>query len=359
MELPMFKPKYQISEALLANIRRAAELFTELRHRPMSKVVRAELVKRAVTLSAHTSTSIEGNILPLTEVKQLLKNRPGNLRVSEREVLNYNDALEALNHSVQEGKGVLNMASLLEIHGKVMHGLEEAPFCGHFRELPVVVNDPGSGKTVYLPPDHGDVTGLVRELMDFINHERKRIDPLILAALFHRQLVLVHPFVDGNGRTTRLATKLLLAELGIDTFHVFSFENYYNRNISRYFREVGSEGDYYDLRDTQDFSSWLEYFTEGIVDELLRVLSEIAELGNKPQASLEEHHRKILSQLDKHGFITDKDYSCLTKRAKATRTLDFKKLLNLGLITRHGKGKNTHYRLSSLTTVLDDAPLRR
>ena len=53
---------------------------------------------------------------------------------------------------------------------------------------------------------------------------------------------------------------------------------------------------------------------------------------------------KILAHIDQHGFITDKAYASMTELAKATRTLDFNKLMEMGLIVRQGQGRNTHYR---------------
>ena len=54
-----------------------------------------------------------------------------------------------------------------------------------------------------------------------------------------KQFVIIHPFMDGNGGTTRLLTKVILAGMGIDTFNLFSFENYYNRNVTGYFGNLG------------------------------------------------------------------------------------------------------------------------
>lgn len=62
-----------------------------------------------------------------------------------------------------------------------------------------------------------------------------------------------------------------------------------------------------------------------------------------PDSALRPYHKAILDYIDAHGFITDKDYARLTDRAKATRALDFKKLLGLGLIERKGQGRSTHY----------------
>ena len=149
--------------------------------------------------------------------------------------------------------------------------------------------------------------------------------------------------MDGNGRTTRLAAKVLLAEMGLNTFNLFSFENYYNKNITKYFQTVGEFGNYYELVNKINFTSWLEYFTEGIIDELLRVQKTLPEVGISPETNLQPHHLKILEFIKEKGFIADRDYAKLVGRAKATRALDFKKLIELELISRKGKGKATYY----------------
>lgn len=61
---------------------------------------------------------------------------------------------------------------------------------------------------------------------------------------------------------------------------------------------------------------------------------------------MQPHHLAILDYINENGFIVDKDYAALTDRAKTTRALDFNKLIELGLIERHGRGRNTHYRRS-------------
>jgi len=58
---------------------------------------------------------------------------------------------------------------------------------------------------------------------------------------------------------------------------------------------------------------------------------------------LKPYHFKILEIIRKRGFITNKDYSTLVDRAKATRVIDFQKLIDLGLIERKDKGRATYY----------------
>jgi Fic family protein len=169
------------------------------------------------------------------------------------------------------------------------------------------------------------------------------VDPLLLTGILHKQMVIIHPFLDGNGRTTRLVTKVLLAQMGLNTFNLFSFENYYNNNVTKYFQYVGASGNYYDLAENLDFTAWLEYFTEGIIDELLRVQKQIGETGTSPKTSLQPYHEKLMNYIREHGFITDRDYAKQVDRAKATRIQDFNRLIELGLIKRMGKCRATYY----------------
>ena len=86
----MFGSKYTITDRLLGNIKRVNSLVNELNNRRFPHVVLLELEKTAMAVSTYASTSIEGNPLPLTEVKKILKSKPVHIRDSEREVYNYN-----------------------------------------------------------------------------------------------------------------------------------------------------------------------------------------------------------------------------------------------------------------------------
>ena len=339
----MFHPRYTITDRLLANIKRVNSLVNELNNRRFPHVVLVEFEKVARAVSTYASTSIEGNPLPLTEVKRILKTKPTHIRDSEKEVLNYNQALQDLNEKLKKGQVRLSLDLILGTQKQITQRLLPRFESGELREKPVVVNDPGTREVIYLPPDAKDVSQLMEDLIKFVNSNKDKIDPLILAGIFHKQMVIIHPFMDGNGRTTRLATKVLLAEMGLNTFNLFSFENYYNKNVTKYFQIVGEFGNYYELADKIDFAPWLEYFTEGIIDELLRVQKLLPEVGISPETKLQPYHLKILEFIKEKGFIADRDYAKLVDRAKATRALDFKKLIDLGLIARKGKGKATYY----------------
>jgi len=338
-----FNPRYTITDRLLAQIKRINSLIAELNNRNLPDLMLVELEKTAREVSSYASTSIECNPLPLTEVKKVLKTTPAHIRDSEKEVLNYNQAFENLNKKINKDKINISLRLILDIQGQITTNLLLAHESGKLRKKPIVVNDPRTGETVFLPPDVKDVKLLMEELICYIQDHKNIIDPLILAGMFHKQMVIIHPFMDGNGRATRLTTKVLLAEMGLNTFNLFSFENYYNKNVTKYFQTVGEYGNYYELVEKIDFTPWLEYFTEGIIDELLRVQKLLPKATMTPDTVLHSHHKAILKHIKAVGFIKDKDYAKLTNRAKATRALDFQKLLDLEMIERKGKGRATYY----------------
>ena len=244
-------PNYTISNKLLSTIREIGESLGELKSFHLSDQDLAELVIEARELSSYASTSIEGNPLSLTDVKRLLKTRKEHVRDTEREVLNYNKALQSLYADVRSGKFKLSIKTLEKIQGQVVHSLMDNPaHSGALRQAPVIIRNPRKiDEIVFIPPDSKDVRKLTSDLFKFIEGNIGKIDPIILAGIFHRQCVIIHPFIDGNGRTTRLLTTAILGKAGLDLFEILSFENYYNRNIMRYFKAVGLEGDYYDLKD--------------------------------------------------------------------------------------------------------------
>jgi len=341
-----WKPKYTVTDKLLITIRQIGEVMGQLNAASMPSSTLVQLEKEARALSVHASTSIEGNPLGLTDVRQLLKTKPQNIRDTEREILNYNTALEAIHEGLQSNQWAFDVSTLERVQGLVVDKLmDDTADIGHLRKKHVLIRDPRKpGSVVFMPPDFKDVPKLTKQLMAFVNASFGNIDPIILAGLFHRQCVIIHPFMDGNGRSTRLMTTAILGHGGIDLFKILSFENYYNQNITRYFKAVGLVGDYYELADDIDFTEWLEYFAGGILDELKRLQRALPE--SQP-VRLEEHLQLLLRHIEERGSITQAEYGKLTNRSLPSRKTDFRKLVDLGLIEQRGGGRSTYYVLAS------------
>lgn len=342
----MWKPKYYITNKLLATIKEITKLITVIESYNLDNKSFTKLEITAKALSVYASTSIEGNPLALTDVKQILKTSPKFIRDTEKEVLNYNKALSLIYNDVSIGKFSLSLDKIEETQAVVVqelmtHRKDE----GHIRTEPVIIRNPrDANQTLFIPPNAENIRTLLEELIKFININIEILDPIILAGLFHRQHVIIHPFMDGNGRTTRLITTALLGQTGIDLFKIFSFENYYNQNITKYFQKVGAFGDYYEIADSIEHTEWLEYFADGILDELIRI-NNIIKNEKKNHQRLEEHHNIILDYIKNNGSITQKEYGIITNRSLASRKKDFTYLISLNLIKSNNAGKNTYYNL--------------
>ncbi|MBA7568687.1 hypothetical protein ES708_10421 [subsurface metagenome] len=135
----MFKPLYTITNKLLANIKKISSIIIELNNRRFQKVVLYELEKKAREISTYASASIEGNPLPLTDVKQIIKNKPENLRDSEQEIINYNAVLEELNINLQKQSINFNIDLVLSVHKKIVNKLLPKYQLGKLRKEPMYV----------------------------------------------------------------------------------------------------------------------------------------------------------------------------------------------------------------------------
>ncbi len=342
----VWAPEYQITNGLLLIIRQIGEVLGEIKSTQLTANAVANIQYKSRVISIYASTSIEGNPLSLTDIKRILKHKPVHLRDTEKEIVNYNRALDYVYDKVRRKKFTLSIAELEKIQSIVVKDLLDNPEdVGQLRKKPVIIRDPRrSDVIVFVPPDHQDVPRLTNELCGFINHSAGIIDPLILAGIFHRQSVIIHPFMDGNGRTMRLITTALLGMTGIDLFELFSFENYYNQNVAKYFQRVGLQGDYYELQATINFTNWLEYFAEGILDELKRIQKVIpASIATK---RIPKQYDQVLSYIKQHGSISQAEYGEISPRSLAARKKDFAKMRQLGLINAKGQGKSTYYVLS-------------
>ncbi len=340
----MFSPTYRITPLLLARIKQITTLVHQLNATHLQAQVLQQLEWDARAQSTSSSTSIEGNPLSLTQVKHLLKHQPKTLQQHEQEVYNYNEALKMLQRQNSSG---LSVPQLLQVHHTVTSRLLPQSQSGKLRKQHVFVLNPQTKEVVFLPPDPEDVHSLVDELLSWL-HTSQDLDPLIVAGIFHKQFVVIHPFMDGNGRTVRLLTTALLAGLGIDLFTLMSFENYYNANVTRYFAQVGVYGNYYDIVSDINFTSWLEYFAEGILAELTRVHTIVVEQSQRTKHRLTASHQTILSYLKEHDSITMREYAKLTSRSPAARSKDLKALVESGVLVKYGQGRATYYYLSNL-----------
>ncbi len=108
---------------------------------------------------------------------------------------------------------------------------------GRWRAGPIYVRDEETGEIVYEGADIDDVARLVTETTDYLNQSTE--DPIVRAAMAHLNLVMIHPFRDGNGRMARCLQSLVLAREGTLAPEFMSIEEYLGRNTQDYYNVLG------------------------------------------------------------------------------------------------------------------------
>jgi Fic family protein len=120
------------------------------------------------------------------------------------------------------------------------HDLSKRP--GNWRPGTIYVRREPEGNVVYEGPDVELVPGLVAELIDSLNDDSEGHHVLVKAAMAHLNLVMIHPFSDGNGRMARCLQTLVLAQEGILEPEFCSIEEYLGKNTQDYYRVLAETG---------------------------------------------------------------------------------------------------------------------
>lgn len=178
--------------------------------RPLPNIA-LQKIQEALSIEwIYNSNSIEGNTLSLRETQMVLQEGitiKGKSLREHFEVKNHEKALEFLYQLVKEDY-LLRSSDILSLHGYILRSIED-DFSGRIRNAGVRI----SGVN-FVPPNAQKVSGMLDELVQFVNSNPLNLNEIELATVFHHKFVWIHPFFDGNGRTVRLAMNLLLMRTG-------------------------------------------------------------------------------------------------------------------------------------------------
>lgn len=280
-----FEPNYRITPATAKALMAIEASRTSADRLPVNPRLIASLRESARLLSTHYSTQIEGNRLTLPEVKQVILGKggfPGRER-DEKEVQYYYKASDKA-EAVADLKRPLKEDDIRLLHGLAFEGKSKPT---PYRDGQNVIRDSSTGGIVYMPPEAKEVQVLMKELVEWINAEiaANRLPPPLIAALAHYQFATVHPYYDGNGRTSRLLATMILHRCGYGLKGIYSLEEYYARNLPGYYEalSVGPSHNYHLGRAEADVSGFVQYFCEGMADAFAKIIANAAKMGNDSQ----------------------------------------------------------------------------
>ena len=230
----------------------------------LSRSVANRLRKNSKKKSSYASAKIEGNPLSEKQADEVIeRDERKHFLKPEQEIRNYFLALNYLEEKAARREG-FSKKLILDVQEYVEKGAP-AEKIGLRGPMPpgvlFAVYDSQSGNPDYIPPEYSDVPNLLDELVAYVNTTDDH--PLLVAAVVHYQLVTIHPFEDGNGRTARLLSGYILDINGYGFYGIGSLEEYFAYDINEYYESIqmGLPALYYLGRNNPPHPEiWFHYF---------------------------------------------------------------------------------------------------
>lgn len=277
--------------------------------------------------SSYASNHIEGNPLTYEQADAAIESKNRHFLKPEQEIRNYYLALELLEKKL-ENKEPISLKLICEVQKQICDG-EPKEKIGLRGAMPpgvlfAVWNDDGT--PAYIPPEYSEVLDLLNELIQYINESNDH--PLIKAAVIHYQLVTIHPFEDGNGRTARIISNYYLSLNGYGFKNVGSLEEYMSYDIDEYYDSIQMNLPvlYYDGRnDPPHPEIWINYFLKVFSLYASKVLSialkETSNIENERLLHLSNKARVFLEYLKRHNILKFAPIDLAAKLKVTNRTI--------------------------------------
>ena len=178
-------------------------------HRPIDKRLLKQIKEYFRIGFAYSSNALEGNSLTETETKIVIEDgiTIGGKPVRDHfEALGHSEAYDLL-YDLAKGKDITE-ANIKALHRLFYYRIDEKQ-AGKYRKHKVIITG-----TDFIPPAPERIPDLMKIFTDKIPEYRKKFHPVEFAAIIHKELVMIHPFIDGNGRAARLLMNLALLQAG-------------------------------------------------------------------------------------------------------------------------------------------------
>ena len=351
MAVKMFSPAFTITPKMTQALMDIEASRQAVSHLPVSPQLIHSLRESARLHSTHYSTQIEGNRLTKEEVAVVAKGGAfPNRKRDETEVRNYFMGLDYVDELVGKMPGVLDVEMIQTIHGCVMNGKKKP---SKYRDGQNAIYESGSGAIIYMPPEWSDVSLLMQEMVEWINSQKGELPIPVIAGIAHYQFATIHPYFDGNGRTARLLTNLVLHWAGYGLEGIYSLEEYYASDLASYYEaiSVGESHNYYMGRAEADITGWVEYFCQGMADSFAKVRVQAEKLRDSSDQKpllreLGSRQKRVLALFRESRFVTTKKIANYLQVHPRTALNWCHQWVDSGFLISSGEKKNRKYELA-------------
>lgn len=295
----------------------------------------SDMQKEALILETHYSTHIEGTALSLEQAKNILEGKAvkGVRPDDKKELLNYKKAMDFISKYLGKEDPIKEglMRELHKILVKGVRGGQADP--GNYRGVQNYVVNSRTREVIYTPPPPLEVPHLIKEFAEWLNRQGD-LSPILIAGIAQFQFVHIHPFLDGNGRTARLLSTLILYKTGYDFKRLFTISEYYDKDRPPYYKAIQSV-----RQNNMDMTSWLEYFIEGLRSQMIEIqekgeqlIKQDAFLQKIKKVGLNLRQEKAVKHLIKNGKITVNEYQAVASCIRRTAQRDLEDLVSKGIM---------------------------
>ncbi|MFH1666096.1 MAG: Fic family protein [bacterium] len=336
----MFKPKFNITSGINKSLSEIERVRGFLDAVNLKDDWIADMRKEALILESHHSTHIEGTALSFEQAKSILEGKrvKGVNRDDEKELLNYKKAMDFISKYLGKDAPVTEgiIRGLHKILVKDVRGNQANP--GNYRKIQNYVVNSRTREVIYTPPSAPEVPHLMREFVKWINFAED-ISPILIAGISQFQFVHIHPFLDGNGRTARLLSTLILYKTGYDFKRLFTISEYYDKDRPNYYRAIQAV-----RKNNMDMTIWLEYFVEGLRTQMAeirqegeQIIKQDAALQKIKKIGLNLRQAKAVKHIIKNGKISVNEYQSVASCIRRTAQRDLEELAEKGIVKAVGK----------------------
>lgn len=300
-----------------------------------------KLVEIAKIQSTESSNEIEGIRTTNTRLKQLVSERTTPKSRDEEEIAGYRDALAVIHESFEYIPPTPNY--ILQLH-KILYGHSVKDVGGKFKSVQNYISaTDANGKqfTLFTPPAPYETPDMIANLCDEFNRAvaECEVDPLILIPIFVHDFLCIHPFIDGNGRMSRLLTTLLLYRSGYMVGKFISLEAKIAKNKDLYYDTLEqSQAGWHGGND--DPTPFVKYLL-GTVISAYRDFEERVEFIADKNSAFDIVAKAVATRI---GKFTKSDVANLCPSISASSVeSSLKKMVRQGAIKKHGNGRSTFY----------------
>jgi Fic family protein len=263
-------------------------------------------------------------------------------------VKGYRDAMTYVLQLAEDPHFVYGDGFLRSLHFMMLsYDLARNP--GRWRPGPIYVRDDRKGEVIYEGPAFELVPGLMAELSGQLN-AKEDFPPMVNAAMAHLNLVMVHPFSDGNGRMARCLQTLVLAREGILEPEFCSIEEYLGRNTQDYYEVLADVG-HGEWSPQNDARPWVDFSITAHhtqASTILKRTKETERVWNELEQMIKARRlpERVIYALSDAAFgykVRNATYRGIAEVADAVASRDLKLLVDNGLLTAAGEKRGRAY----------------